>query len=152
MKIHFSKAMFDSLVIGGPRESANVRERIEQFFRSRLQLIDQQCGLTDVQFAKLELANRGDTRRMFGTKFAPPGKPSMSVRRCPREGKMTAAQDENHAVRHHSHVNPLRRPFPSWEKVLQTHLTETQRGFGMKPWIASRRERFDVERLRRPPF
>jgi hypothetical protein len=56
---------FDELVYGGGGSAADARSRLDQRLQQALDKIDRICGLTEVQKQKLELAGRGDIKRLF---------------------------------------------------------------------------------------
>jgi hypothetical protein len=55
---------FESWVFGG-MSTENARKRLDNTGSQRVQLVHAQCGLTDEQLSKLELAKRGDIVRFF---------------------------------------------------------------------------------------
>jgi|SRR5579863_1613785 len=56
---------FDELVYGSDSNAANARVRLEQCLKQKLDKIDRISKLTDAQRRKLQLAGRGDIKRLF---------------------------------------------------------------------------------------
>jgi|GEM_PF-6645127 len=56
---------FDSLAYGNDSNAANARARLEQCLKQKLDKIDRISDLTDAQRRKLQLAGRGDIKRLF---------------------------------------------------------------------------------------
>ncbi len=62
--IVFSRS-FDELVYGSGSNAADARARLDRCLEEKLKKIDRLSGLTDEQRQKLQLAGRGDLKRLF---------------------------------------------------------------------------------------
>jgi hypothetical protein len=56
---------FDELVYGAGSSEADVQARLDIRLQQKLEKVDRICGLTDTQKRKLQLAGRGDIKRLI---------------------------------------------------------------------------------------
>jgi hypothetical protein len=64
-QIRLAEGAFDEMLFGKVSNAADVRLRLERMAYARVESVNRICELTDAQKGKLQLACRGDIRRLF---------------------------------------------------------------------------------------